>query len=320
MFIYKKGKKGYIEFSWLFALIVGAIILFLAFYFIGAKLLIKTYEKTTEEAQGIDTLLNPFSYFGELKAKSSSAVNLQQKSTINFSCSQQDNQDLGYDSITLSVKNKEGLARNVYDKYIFAEKEIEAKKLQALSIPLELPWRISEVLILWDYDKKYCFMNAPNAVKETLSDERLNISGIYFANSNCPENSTKVCFATQNSDCEIKVNINPDGNTGTTFRQNKRIYFATDSLMYASIFSDYNIYNCNIKRLASRLKYQIIIYEDKLNALRARGCNTNMDFAALKQKVDSIIESGDVDENMFEMWQLSQEIKNANSRADCKLF
>lgn len=311
------NKKAVIEFSWIFAVIVGAIILFLAFYFVGTNLLSKQYEQATVEAYSLDIILNPFSQFGELKTIEAKPIALPQKSVVEFSCYAQA-QSLGTNEITIASKKERGIPRVVYDKYIFAESTVETRKFQALSIPFEMPWRVAEIIILWPYDKKYCFISAPQFIKDTLGNETstgLNISSIYF--DSCPEGSTRVCFQ-GGSNCDIQIN-GAQQHKGSTNKQGSVIYFASDALMYASIFSDKEIYNCNLKRLASRLYLETTIYEEKAKALARKGCTVSFNINALKQT--SLELSNSVSESKLnQLWNAAQQIKQQNDIASCSIF
>lgn len=320
------NKKAVMEFSWIFAVIVGAIILFLAFYFVGTNLLSKHYEQATIEAQSLDIILNPFSQFGEIKELDSRPLSLPQKSTITFSCSEPTTQSLGTNEITIISKTERGIPRVVYDKYIFVEQQLETKKFQALSAPFEMPWRVAEIIILWPYDKAYCFINSPQFIKDSLGNESstgLNISSIYF--DNCPESSIRVCFArgtATGTNCDIRVSIQYSadlGHKGSTLKQGSTFYFASDALMYASIFSDKKIYDCNLKRLASRLYSEASIYEEKTKALLQRGCSVSFNLVALKQA--SLELSSSVSESRLnQLWQVANQLKQQNNMASCSLF
>lgn len=321
----EKMKKAQIEFAWIFAVIVGTIILFFAFYFVGTKLLSQKYEETTVEAQSLDILLNPFSQLGEIAAATATPLALQQPYNLTLECI--NNENIGYNEITLSKKGTTGISRIVYDKYIFVEQNLETKKFQAISMPFEMPWRVADIIILWPYDKKYCFKNAPTFVKEKLGNETtegLNIPSIYFDStsySSCPEDATKVCFGT-NTNCDIKVQItNTAQKFGSTTKEGKTIYFASEALMYASIFSDPEIYKCNVQRLASRLYFQTSVYEEKAITLSQRGCSASFNLLPLKTAAENIVRgAGVTSDNLQSLSTAAQTIKQQNEIADCDLF
>ena len=319
-----KTKRGVMEFAWIFAIIVGAVILFLAFYFVGNKLLSQKYEQATIEAQNLDMLLNPFSQFGELKALDTQPIALSRKSTLEFSC-QEPRQKLGNNDITINVGGQQGISRIVYDKYIFSEKTYETKSLQGLSVPFEMPWRVANLIMIWPQDRKYCFIGAPQFIKDELSGESptgLNISSIAFSQSSdqCPENTNKtVCFS---GNCDIKVTLQNGGSSdrGSTRKSGQTVYFTGNALMYASIFSDSDIYNCNVKRLMARLYSETLVYEEKSRAMTSRGCNMNINLVQLKQLANTMSTSTLTETNINNLMLYAQQIKQQNQGSNCELF
>jgi len=306
-------KKAQFEFAWIFAAIVGAVILFFAFYFVGTRLLSQKQEEATIEAQSLDILLNPFSHFGEIAKASAALLALQQAYELNVECN---NDGLGYNEITLSRKGAKGISRVVRDKYIFVE-NTTTKKFQALAMPFEMPWRVADIIILWPYEKKYCFVGAPSFIKETLGNTTtgLNISSIIFVDNQrgCPENATTVCFTQRG--CDVNINIQQN----ITTKAGRSIYFAGEALLYASIFSDPEIYNCNVKRLASRLKIQTRIYREKAIGLSRKGCSANFNLEQLGNSANSLSETL-TQNNINDLWEAAQQLKRQNEIADCALF
>lgn len=311
----KMLKRGQMEFAWIFAVIVGALILFLAFYFVGTNLLSQKQQQATVQAQSLDILLNPFTQFGNIGATTANIIDLQQKSTIQFECEKIQGQGIGTNTITMMAK--ESVPRVVYDKYIFTASALEARKLQGISMPFNMPWRVADIIILWPYDKTYCFVSAPSSVKDKLGNETstgLNISSLYFKTSSasCPENSTTVCFT---GGCDILVNMQQ----GSTRKQSETVYFTGESLMYASIFSDKQIYECNVQRLASRLYSEASVYDERARALSSKGCTASYNLAALKQAATKVSSSASK-ENLQTLLQASQVIQNQNNVGDCSLY
>lgn len=319
------NKKAQMEFAWIFAVIVGAIILFLAFYFVGTRLLGQQYEQTTIQAQSLDILLNPFSQFGEIKVMSQNIVTLAQLANLTIDCN---HDGLGDNTLTLTQKNTAGIPKTARDKYIFAEQNLETKKFQALSMPFEMPWRVADIVILWPYDKKYCFVKAPVFINESLGNETitgLNISSIIFVTSknNCPENSIKVCFP--DSSCDISVTISDSSNLGhkgsTAKKGQGAIYFAGDAMLYASIFSGKELYNCNFQRLAARLESQTAIYKEKAIALSQKGCSATFNLDPLKNNAKSLSDAQTIGENLItNLWAAAKQVSQQNDIADCSLY
>src|SRR5690606_23444487 len=55
------------------------------------------------------------------------------------------------------------------------------------------------------------------------------------------------------------------------------LYFTGDSLMYGAIFSDKEIYECQVKRLMKRTKALSEIYSEKRILVSLEGCNSDTD-------------------------------------------
>ena len=317
-----RQKKGQFQFVWIFAIIVGALVLFLAFYFIGTTLLRQRYEQETVQAQFLDILMNPFVHLGDIAKITYIPLELPKKSEIQLECSSLGN--IGSNSITLIEKGQSGIPRVIYDKYIFARQSIEGKKFEALSKPFEMPWRVADVIILWPSNQKYCFVNAPLRVENELSNTSLTglaIKSIFFSDtkSACPaEFNNSVCF--DKSGCEIKV-TGASNKHGSVIKQRRTIYFVEDALMYAAIFSNNEIYNCNLKRLASRLKIQTMIYEEKAIALSQRNCNVNYNLQPLKKATQDIIDTNKIEKaHLLSLKNTANSLEQLNRGSMCQLF
>ncbi|MGB9708033.1 MAG: hypothetical protein ACPLXC_01765 [Candidatus Pacearchaeota archaeon] len=321
------SRKGQMEFAWIFAVIVGAMILFLAFYFVGTKLIGQRYEQATIEAHSLDVLLNPFSSFGEIKILSKDEIALPQRSTLSIACNSQSNQGFGYNEITLTQKGQAGIPRNTYEKYIFAEQSLDSKEFQVLSAPFGMPWRVADLIILWPYNQSYCFVSAPPFISENLgnsSSTGLNISSIHFTTNknSCPLNSITVCFP--GTGCNISVTIQSQsslGHKGSTTKRGSTLYFIGDALMYASIFSDKTLYNCNLQRLMARLAGQTAVYKSKATSLAGKGCSSTFNLEAIETGADALAKASSISESkVTEIWQDAQNIEQQNEIADCSLY
>ena len=253
------NKKCQFEFNWLFALIIGAVILFLAIFFASRLISTSQYQGEAELVREFDILLNPFSSVGAVGTITlAKEVSMPSAITINLSCS---SDGLGKDSIRMMSKS-DALTPEyaIYNKYIFGE-NLSGKSFYVFGMPLEMPFRIDDMIYIVSED--YCFVNPPQKIKDEISI--LNGSKIISVESlgQCPSDSKKVCFG--NAQCDIKVTC--DGNDaecekGAVSKQGT-VYFYKRSLMYAAIFSDTSLYKCNIKRLLARAESIADVYQQK---------------------------------------------------------
>ncbi|MCS7134522.1 MAG: hypothetical protein NZ889_01540 [Candidatus Pacearchaeota archaeon] len=294
------NKKG-IEFAWIFAIIIGSLILFLAFYFISSQLFLKEKAETGEKAHSLDILLNPFSFLGAIGAVTAKSIELGRAVNLTFECYYEEN--FGKNVIIIDS----GIPRSVYDKYIFAE-DFKEKKIQVISKPLKMPWRIADLVYVFPSRTEYCFINFPTKLREEL--RMLNVSNIKLSDNirNCKEDSIKVCFELENEKCNVTI-------SGEEIKKNREtMYFAgNDALMLAAIFSkNKNYYNCNLKRIFARLKTQVEVYKEKQRKMRCRS------YVNLENLINAIPEN--INRNtMNVMKNAAMQIENQNSH-ECPLF
>lgn len=314
------NKRGMIEFNWIFVLIIGAVILFLAMFFVGKLIGTQQYASETELAKNFDILLNPFASIGGMGTVTlAKTIQLAQTTQINQTCSVKDRKITMYLRSESSTGKKWGewsAANQIYNKYIFSNSSMQSKTFDVFSMPLNLPFRVDDLIFI--LDKDYCFVNAPAEVKNEIGT--VNLSKLRFVNSqnDCKAGSIEVCFET--SGCDIRVVGNCEGSTTTDCNKFDYGYvskkgnldYATTPMMYAAIFSDQKMYDCEIERIKERLNGLIDIYNQKAAILASQGCRTTEVQTAL-EKLKSERSSM---ENLF---MLSQEVSNANP-LECPVF
>jgi len=308
----KKNKKG-IEFSftWLFAMIVGMTILFLAIYAVTKITQTENTVIDASTAKQIGILLNPLET-GFESAKTTSLI-LPKETRIYNKCNNI-TEPFGRQVISLSQKSFNKWTDTDIDvgfsnKYIFSDGFVEGKKFYIFSKPFEFPFKISDVIYITSADKKYCFEDAPKEIKDELSN--LGQENIYI--EDCPDESVKICFS--NGNCDIRVN------TGSKYveKDDKKMYFSDDALMYAIIFSEPKIYECQLKRLMKRGESLIELYNEKANIVSAKGCDSNVknDLEILKGRIDGFENSFNLNSALVES---VENIKNKNGGSLCKLW
>ena len=200
------GKKGFLQisFTWLFAIIIGAMILFFAIY-MSVKL-IKTEKSvsSTETGKEIAVLLNPLETgFGEEKT---TLLKIPIESRINNKCESFGN--FGEQVISVSEKNKKewkdtSVGSTLYNKYLFSNKSVQGKDFYLFSKPFEFPFKVADLIFLTSSEESYCFMDSPKEIQEELT----SLSQKNLFTENCPEDSIKVCFE-EKSGCNVIINEN----------------------------------------------------------------------------------------------------------------
>ena len=283
-----KSKKGLeAQFAWLFAIIVGIFILVLTFFIVARITQTEQVALDASTAKEIGVLLNPLET-GFETAKTTSII-LPSETRIYNKCNNEEY--FGRQIIKLSQKsfNKwtdTNLDVGFSNKYIFSDEFEEGKKFFIFSKPFEFPFKISDLIYLSSSDKKYCFDDAPKEISEEL--ENLNQENIFM--EECPENSIKVCFT--ETGCDVDVLYEQK----YAIKNSERLDFETDSLMYAAIFSDSEVYECQVKRLMQRGEQLALLYKDKAEITAGKGCGGNLisDLTFLNGMFDEVKDSGDL--------------------------
>lgn len=304
--------KGYLElsFAWLFALIVGAVILFLAIFF--AVKLIGTEETAQDAAtaKSIEVLLNPLETSFETGKKTllETAVDTR----IYSEC--EENDDFGIQKLRTSQKslNKwtdSGIRVSSQNRYIFAEKEIEGKEFYILSFPFEFPFKTADLIVMIPKNKNYCFVNPSEEFFKTLYDLNLqNVKNVSNA-QNCPSGSQVFCFGSNCGSQSVDEG-------SKKVRKNGTMEYETQALMYSAVFSEPQIYNCQLKRLMARVESLASLYEEKSSLVAQKNCNSNLNFQGLISDAEIVKENPSF---IHTMKRNVEEIEEANDRG-CALW
>jgi len=272
-----KSKNGQINFSWIFAIVVGGMILVLAIY--GAMKAGDTvrYQSDTNIAKKISILTNPMQAgFAE---GSYSTITFKEDTLIRNTCL--DN-EFGRNEINVATRsdvgeewNLEAGTANIPNKYIFSERQNIGTDYYVFSKPFEFPYKVSDLIFL--VPERYCFFDAP----EEITDELVKMKIPNIEIDECSyDDANRVCFG-NGDDCDVVVrgscvsgcdSVYDSGIVEKTGVEMKYV----GNLMYAAIFADKGNYDCNVKRLLYRSATIADEFVDKADLMSARGCNTNM--------------------------------------------
>lgn len=275
-----------ISFGWLFAIIAGIVIIFLAIY--GVTKLIQTENEAIDAEVGeeIGILLNPLET--SFESATSTSFTIPAESRIYNECD--DYSGFGKQLISISQKSfnkwsETDLQASFANKYIFSEKISEGKNFYVFSKPFEFPFKVSDLIYLSSAENVYCFADAPPDIEEELEE----LAQANILAENCSEETINVCFS---GDCDVNVYYS----AGYVEKNGKTMYFETDALMYAAIFSDAEIYECHLKRLMKRVEELAKIYKTKANFVEGYGCESEIsgDLANLENLANSFGSSEDL--------------------------
>jgi hypothetical protein len=309
----KKGFLG-IPFSWLFAIIVGSIIIFLAIY---AVVKIKNVQEIAIDAQTskqILILLNPLETGFETAVTTS--MSLPSETRIFNRCDSRDNDANDYFGRQIIKVSQKSFGRwtntnidvGFSNKYIFSDEFVEGKKFHIFSKPFEFPFKVSDVIYITSANKNYCFVGAPREIEEEI--DNLNQENLFI--EECPDNSVRVCFSER---CDIDVNLN----LRYVEKRGEKMFFDDYALMYGAIFSDPVVYECQLKRLMKRGSQLSQIYVGKSNLVAREECfsNINSELGNLAS-----IETGfrSSSQSLSFASEIAEDIGKINENSECELW
>lgn len=305
--------KGAIEFSftWIFAILVGIFILGLAIYFSVKIISIGETSVDARVGKEIGVLLNPLETgFESLKA---SSFTMPVETRIFNKC----NTDGKFGKQLIHISQKSfnkwtdtNIDAGFSNKFIFSKNYSQGKKFYVFSKPFEFPFKVADLIFLTSTEEKYCFTDAPEKIIEEL--ENLNQENILI--ENCSANSVQVCFS---GSCDIEVNY--DGKY--VEKNSKKIYFENEALMYAGIFADKEVYECQVKRLMQRISELAKIYQEKSTLTSRVGCNSNTDgdLLILMTASENFAKTGN-SAQLNSFTEIVEKINDNNNAASCRMW
>ncbi len=277
--------KGYLQisFAWIFAIIVGVIILFLAIFAVTKFIGTEQTASDAEAAKGFGVLLNLLETGFE--SGKTTSVTMPVETRIHNSCNT--NGHFGRQTIRVSQKSFGKWSETDIDvgfsnRYLFSEGIVEGENFFIFVKPFDFPFKVADLIYLTSSEKSYCFLSPPDKIEEELSN--LNQENIFL--TDCPDNSIKVCFA-GGSRCDIHVNQN----FKSVEKRGNTLYFEGDSLMYAAIFADKDVYECQLGRLMQRTEQLSAIYNDKASLISDQGCLLEINLFSLSTAANSFSDS-----------------------------
>jgi len=319
------------SFAWIFAIIVGAIIIISAIYIAG-KFIIPggQYRVNTETAKQIANAFEPLQTSVE-EIKSDSLIFISE-TKLYTSCNL--NEEFGENRFEISERsgfNKQWTERGgdiASKNYVFAEEEIETKedkRVYFLVKQFKMPFKTADVISM--YTNKYCFVNTPESIEEELNALNLKENGtnieLKTAVSSCDEDSVKVCFNSQGN-CDVIVSCNDfECNNGYVKKGSNYKEYFSKALVYGAIFSSKEDYECNVERIMKRLNALSELYADKATFISGKGCNTglNADIVALAQLTSKFnIKKIESELPVIEAQAMTIEEKNKPENLVCQLF
>ena len=319
-----KNKKGFeFSFGWLFAIIIGAVIIFLAIFATSRLINTEKVVADTEAGKQLGIILTPLE--ATISEGRVSRINLQKETRVYNDCDITGN--FGKQGLSVSTKSnvgeewdEPGVKNMFYNKYVFSSQIVQGKSLEVFSKTIKMPFRIASLIFLWSDQEEYCFINSPSDVEneiESLETKNINLTSSI---SSCAEESIKVCFDSNLPKCDITVSSSEKSVKNNLL--GSKVYYDNsfdNSLLYGAILSDPRVYECQLKRLMKRSTELSRIYLNKANVLNSRGCRFETLFGYMESYADQTSEIKSSTE-ILEIVQTAQLIEGENDNLICKLY
>jgi hypothetical protein len=310
-----KNKKGFeMSFAWIFAIIVGAAILFFAIY--AATKVIETEKivSDTEAGKQLGILLNPVEA-GVEEGKSSLIVMPGETRLFN-ECVNSGN--FGAQKISISTKtgnswSSPSVPSTFYNKYIFSSGRVEGKEYRVFSKQVYFPYKTADIVILWSEKEKYCFVDAPESVSSEIEGLNLEVEKVALFEE-CSGESIGVCFSREG--CDVDVNLN----TKIVSKGGLEIQYEDEfgnALLYGAIFAEPDVYECQLKRIVKRAGELAVLYEEKSRVLEKSGCLNNLEGELKSFRALSDVKHS---KNLGGLTSAAINIKEKNDALNCKIF
>jgi len=312
------NKRGFtISFAWLFGIIAGIVILSLAIYATTRVVNLGQYEISAETQRELGILLNPLET--GLEESTITIIALSTETRIYNTCD--DDGIFGRQILQVSQKNfgkwsDPAQGSSFENRYIFSGDITEGKNFYIFTKPFEFPFKVADLTYVTSLSEQYCFINSPGRIENEISG--INQENVFFVESEnvgeCEGESIKVCFDFGSSACDVIV----DEDDATIRKNGNVVHFYRDALMYGAIFSNEDVYECQLSRLVKRTGELASLYQEKSSIVSKQNCGTNLDnelntlVANTKRFEDS--------EDIISLSFLIEEIEEKNNAAGCRLW
>lgn len=298
------NKKGFeFSFTWIFAIIVGAAILFMAIYAVTQLMKSGAEQSDVKLGQEIgSSLLNPLEIGYESGKITSFSVPVETR--IYNKCDL--NGNFGTQKIDISQKTFDKWSipsgeGEFYNKYIFSDKIINGTNFWLFSQPFAPLFKVNDYIYIIPEKTQYCFADAPEEISEFI----MQVNKSFMAIDNCKSNAINICFNDRN--CDVFVDMNHK----TITKKEGTIKFIGDEedngMIFAGIFSEPEIYECQIGRMMKRFNLLSNIYNEKAQLISGIGCESNVELNSLIQETKNYKNSRDLKEIENILLQIKQD-------------
>ena len=332
-----KDKRGLEFFHWILIMIVGAVILLFAIIFASKSGGVEQQKQNVLVAEYLELFFNPFTSVGSIAESFGKKVSLPYEIEAELRC--QDGKEI------LFIGSGEKISSEKIENFVYAPARFKAKELFVFTKNFDLPFRVSDLIFTFDSSERFCLLYDEQDFEQAdfVEQVRADVEGslvdaqenfFYCGDLRCcnEAGSTKIIsLTTQKGD----VNLIAQGEPGEKFSfgeirfnqgsstQERKSLFITSALAEAAIFSDYNIYSCNLRRLMEKTGRMSDIYSEKATYLGSLAqqqiCNYNSlkgDLQAIKNNAISV-NSAQSMSSANSLYESAQDFEKKNRDLPC---
>ncbi len=315
----KFSKRGFaFSFAWIFAILVGGMILFLAIFATTRLVDTERNVQDSESGKQLGILLTPLET--SLESGTSTIIKFSEESRLINTC-----KNIGIFGIQeIGVASKSSLGGEAFresgivasqfnNKYIFSQRTEQGEKMTLFVKPFEFPFKVADLSYV--FAEEYCFVNPPNEIKDEI--EGLGVKGLNVSTSknNCKAGSKIVCFGS--SGCDVDVSL-----SSQSVKKGRESVFYDDrfgnALLYGAIFADGDIYECQVKRLMRRAGELALLESEKMEYLASEGCGTEIvsELSVFANSARSLQGSS----SLNALGLIAQQVEGKNDNLICKVY
>ena len=314
-----RNKRGFeFSFSWIFAILVGGMILFLAIFATTRLVSTEKNIQDSEAGKELGILLTPLET--GLESGKASVIKFSEESRLINGC-----KNIGiFGTQELSVASKSGFGNGEFqldgiveshfnNKYVFSDRVEQGTRMSLFVKPFEFPFKVADLSYV--FSENYCFVNPPDEIKEEI--EGLSVRGLNVSSSKeaCTSGSKIVCFGS--SGCDVDVSLSSE-----SVKKGKDSVFYDDrfgnALLYGAIFAEEGIYECQVKRLMRRAGELALLEAEKMEYLASEGCGAEIvsELSVFADSARSLDGSG----SLKTLVVLAQQVEGRNENLVCKVY
>ncbi|MBU2496638.1 MAG: hypothetical protein KJ767_01085 [Nanoarchaeota archaeon] len=316
----KYNKKGEMFLNWVLILIVGAVIIVFAVFFLQRITNVEEQKQDVLTQEYVDLLFNPFTTIGAVAEGYGKEFDFKSEVQIDFKCVN------GEERIYSGKASGRKIENLVYSS------DLQTKKLLVFTKPFELPFRIGDLIFAFDAEQEYCLISDSSSdfvVDAIFEDVEENLKNVKI--ERCDYNDAFCCNRLNNyktisfvKGLVEDVNFYGQGLVSDTFAYGE-IYFngGTEEetgisefiglpLIEAAIFSDKEIYDCNFERLMNKVSLVADIYEKKAGYLQTDECQ----YSTIISYLDEMQRAAN-EKDMENLYAAAVKLEQANKGLAC---